>query len=527
VQSQDGAYATLTDGEGHFEFEIPKTNTEPRNSGGFETAVVTGPQPVPGSPIFLTVHRPGFLDDLNDQIEAFPGSDVNIPLVPEARITGRIIFSASEPAAGVNVQLFSRLVQDGMPRWMPSNATQTNSSGEFRFAELNPGTYKVSTEEWMDNDPTGFIPGGQLHGYPPVYYPGLPDFAAAGTLQLTAGQTVQADITLVRQSYYAVTIPVLNAPENTGLNITVSVQGHRGPGYSLGYNPQKQTIVGQLPSGNYVVEAVGLGPVSSSGATNLVVASAAVQGPPLALNPTASIGVNITEQFSSKDNLSSSFGSANGKSFQIRGPRRYLNLDVVSADEFAPFGNSGVRPPTRPNDEAIVLENLAPGRYWLRFHSNHGYVAAATTGGVDLLREPLIVTPGSNTPIEVTMRDDAAEIEVTAPHDIADTGVQSGAGTYRSWRPPAYVYCVPLPDSPGEFTQLGFNRTESETEFTSQNIPPGAYRVLAFKTEQQNLPYRDAESMKAYEAKGPVVHLTAGQKVTLELPGISEVEASR
>lgn len=524
VQSQDGAHAVLTDSQGHFEFELSQTNVEAENNSGF----VASPGPVAsdflGNPIFLTARRPGFLDDASDRIEAFPGSDVTIPLIPEALIVGRII-SGSEAATGVNVQLYSRLVQDGMPRWIQNNATRTNSNGEFRFAELPRGIYKLSTQEWMDNDPTGFVPGGQLHGCPPIFYPGLTDFATAGTIQLMAGQTAQADITLVRQPYYQVSIPVLNVAENTGVNITVSVQGHRGPGYSLGYDPQKQTIVGQLPSGNYVVEAANFGPVSSSGAMNLAVAGAAAEGPPLALAPNASITVNVTEQFAAKDQLESQTWEVNGKSFEIHGPRRYLNLYVESADDFASQMNAQIRPPTGANDVAMVLENLAPGRYWLRFHANRGYVAAATMGGVDVLREPLIVTRGSNTPIEITMRDDFAEIEVSAPNDAPNSELASGTGApYRSWRPTAVVYCVPLPDGPGEFTQLGFARTETETKFVSQNIAPGDYRVLAFKTDQPNLPYRDAESMKAYEAKGPVVHLTAGQKATIQLPGISEGE---
>jgi len=77
-----------------------------------------------------------------------------------------------------------------------TNAVATNSNGEFRFAELRPGTYKVLTREWMDNDPEASVPGGQLYGYPPVYYASASDFAAASTIQLTAGQTFQADMSL-------------------------------------------------------------------------------------------------------------------------------------------------------------------------------------------------------------------------------------------------------------------------------------------------------------------------------------------
>jgi TPP-dependent pyruvate/acetoin dehydrogenase alpha subunit len=52
-------------------------------------------------------------------------------------------------------------------------------------------------------------------------------------------------------------------------------------------------------------------------------------------------------------------------------------------------------------------------------------------------------------------------------------------------------------------------------------MAPGDYRVLAFSTAQPHLAYRDAEAMKAYESKGPVVHLTAGQKTTVQVETIS------
>jgi hypothetical protein len=55
-------------------------------------------------------------------------------------------------------------------------------------------------------------------------------------------------------------------------------------------------------------------------------------------------------------------------------------------------------------------------------------------------------------------------------------------------------------------------------------MPPGVYRVLAFANQQPNLPYRDAEAMRAYESKGQVVHLSAGQKASVQLQLIPSIE---
>src|SRR5438445_4706662 len=111
------------------------------------------------------------------QTRVTPGADLTLTLIPESLITGRVILSTNDAALGVDVDLSTREVQDGMPRWIRKGSTRANSNGEFRFAELPSGTYKVGTRELPDNDPAVTVPGGQQYGFPPVYFPGAPDFA--------------------------------------------------------------------------------------------------------------------------------------------------------------------------------------------------------------------------------------------------------------------------------------------------------------------------------------------------------------
>ena len=85
----------------------------------------------------------------------------------------------------------------------------------------------------------------------------------------------------------------------------------------------------------------------------------------------------------------------------------------------------------------------------------------------------------------------------------------------------AYVYCIPLPDSSGRFTVSGIS---AEGTFQLQQLPPGAYRLLAFDRQQDELEYRNAEVMNIYEDKGPVVRLVAGQTEQVRVPLISTKE---
>lgn len=514
VMTPGNSYAGLTDGEGHFEFTLPTTGSD--GSGRTEAQHFTF------SSLDLIARKPGYLDDPNGSpVQATPGTEITIPLLPEAVIKGRVVTSESDPALGITVQIYSRQLQDGTFKWVQAGSALANSNGEFRFAELPPGTYKLMTTEWMDDDPAATVPGGQQYAFPPVYYPGVPDFAAAGTIQLTAGQTVQVDLPLTGQPYYPVRIPVANADGSGRMMITVSVQGHRGPGYSLGYNAEKQRIEGLLPRGNYLVEASTFGPNSTSGAVHLAIPGAPAESPTLTVTPNSSISVHVVEEFTAADSTISQTWNVGGRSIRVKGPRAYLQISAENADDFAQQGAATLRPPTGANDDSLILENLLPGRYWLRPHSSRGYVATATMGGADVLHEPFTVAPGSSTPIEITMRDDTAELEGTVA-GLSVPSVTTGSTFSSRLSPPlAWVYCVPLPDSPGQFEQLWVS---PDGKFNSPAMAPGTYRLLASRSRQLSLPYRDAEAMRAYESKGQVVHLSAGQKVNVQLPTIPSTE---
>jgi hypothetical protein len=506
VYSPDNRYATLTDGEGHFEFSLPKVAGE-SGAGSYSSGYAR-------TPFWLMARKPGFLEDRGETGPAVmvPGKEVTIFLMPEGVIKGRVTFSATEPARRLNVEIVSRQVTDGMLRWQSGGSASTNSNGEFRFSDLQPGTYKLLTHEWMDNDPVTATPDGQLYGFPPMYYPSATDFAAASTIQLAAGQSFEADLSIVRQAYYAVSIPVTNTEPNGGMNVTVSPQGQRGPGYSLGYNRARQTIEGQLPNGKYLVEAAGYGPNAASGEVHIAVAGASVNGPGMVLMRNNSISVNVKEQFTSNDGPRSGSWNDGKHTFAAHGARLDVNLRADPLDEFGQTGSALIRQPIGPDDDSLVLENLAPGRYWLRLYPSRGYVASATMGGVDLLREPLVVVPGANTPIDITMRDDNAELE----GNLLGVSATSAAST-----PRAHIYCIPLPDSPGQFLDVS---PSPDGSFDYRMLAPGAYRVIAFGSPQRDLPYRDSEAMKLYESKGQIVQFAPGQKVTLQLPIVSASE---
>jgi hypothetical protein len=375
---------------------------------------------------------------------------------------------------------------------------------------------KVFTDELLDRDPITFDPRGQLYGYPPIYYPAAADFASASAITLEAGKTLQVELSPVLQPYYPVKIAVTNIGAGPALNVSVARQGHKGPGYSLGYAGDS-SIEGVLPSGTYAVEAsTQQGQQTASGSVNITVNGAPLTHVSMAVIPGGSIPVNIRNEQSEQGRQSSGFMTSGKFSRDVQ-----ADVSLQPADDFDWTGFATLRLPRKPHDNDLALENVRPGRYWLNVIPASGYVASAVAGSVDLLRQPLVVGPGgSSLPIDIVLRDDGAMIEGTVegmPVTPSSVGGTAGAGLVRI--PAAsYVYCIPLPDSPGRFT---VSRISPEGTFQLQQLPPGVYRILAFDRQQDELEYRNAEAMSIYEGKGPVVRLVPGQTEQVRVTLIS------
>jgi hypothetical protein len=544
VYSPDNRFATLTNSEGRFEFTVPKAESAAQGGSDSNTGVSGRVQTgASHRPYALLARKPGYMSDPanpSQNLQNDAAKDLTLTLVPESLIVGTVTLPTSEAPDSITLQIFRQQVQDGRARWVVAGGTQSTSDGQFRFADLTAGTYKLITRELLDRDPLGADPfardaRGQLFGYPPVYYQNAPDFEAASTIELAAGQTQTVSLALVKQPYYRVKVPVVfqdSAPgsegvsaQENGINVEVYAHGHKGPGFSLGYNNLHHAIEGMLPNGTYTVEGTS-GAVS--GLATITIKGGPIDGSGITLLPSASIPVSVKEEFTSADNTGTTTWTINGRTATIRGPRRYLNVTLEPADDFRMGRQHSLRDPTRAGDAALAIEGVPAGSYWVRVQSGRGYPASIRSENLDLEHQPLMVgAGGAPSPIEITMRDDTAEISGTVEGvmtpvqgaSIASSGSE-GSTFYTPYdgQTGAHIYCIPLADSSGQFTEIGVS---SDGSFVSQGLAPGAYRLLAFDREQRDLEYRNPEAMRAYDAKGPVVRVSGGQKERVQLQLIS------
>ena len=537
VHSLDNRFATLTDDQGRFEFRIPRTENQTGGSASAEPAPVLVPAfssaalanqvaaqlafQVNAISFQLRARKPGYLTDTTVPEFVASGDEANetltIALVPEALLTGRVNLPSEATTDRGQVQLYRREVQEGRGGWVQAGVAATDSEGEFRFADLAAGEYKVFTSEILDRDQMTVDPRAQLYGFPPVYYPNASDFDSAAVIQVAAGATSSANLTPVRREYYPVRIGVANATQGTGHNVLVFPQGHNGPGYSLAYNERERVIEGLLPNGAYTLELESFGQGATSGQMSFSVRGGPFVGRSIALLPNSTLSVVVKHEFESGDNPAAAVETLTDQP-QVRRSAdsgRDVQVNLIPLEEFRQQKNSTpAHPGSGAGDPTLVFENVTPGRYRIRVQAAKGYAAAVTSGGTDLLRQPLVVSPGvANPPIDVTVRDDGAHVQGEIEH-WAEEAKTRGSSFNAPGYPPACVYFVPKTGSGGQFRVAWV----SDGKFELSEVPPGEYEVLAFDRQPLDLEYENSEAMQKYEGKWQGVHLGPGTKENLKVP---------
>lgn len=384
--------------------------------------------------------------------------------------------------------------------WVVAGRAMTRTDGSFRLGDLPPGSYMLNTHATLDS-PEGALGDGEhpVWGYPPVYYPGVTDPNAAGILTLTAGQQAQADFTLKRQQFFPVTIAVRGGQQGTPGEFNVLDAGGRTTGFPARYAILEQVVHASVPNGSWVLNARGFGQTMTWGRATFQVAGAPVSLA-IALEQIPHIPVDIQRNFTSSN-------------VPVPSTNPGMNLRLMSADAFNTAGGGGfltTRPPAEGGGWQINVTE--PGRYWFSASTfPPGYISSITSGGTDLMSNPLIIGTGSSiAPITVTLRDDSGKItgQVSAGSAPAATEAQQSSAVQ--------ICAIPLFPT---IVTIPVTMTAPDGSFNFAGLAPGSYRVTPCDAPQE-IDFHSAEGLSAWSGKGQVVSVPAGgtAQVTLSAP---------
>jgi hypothetical protein len=445
----------------------------------------------------VVVLKPGFARDQDlDQgtqtvVTISPDSpSVTVKLVPQSVIYGRIQNIDREPVEGIPVKAIVSHIVNGRKSWQQAGESSTNEDGEFRIANLSPGTYYLAA------GPSDGARAASDEGYSAVFYPGVTDMASAAPVEIAPGQQLDADFSLSSAPLFKVVGTLTGLTTGSAPNIAFVDRLGNSFSFLKRFNRQTGQFEAEVPAGQYILQAANW--------TDGKAAQAQLE-----LNVTSNIaGLVLTLATSEPTPIivkAENMRLSNGGAGAGQDARDFVRIhfiengQLISSAEYWSESQGDINP-------SVVMPQVPPGTYTVEvFARDSWYVRSAQCGGTDLLREPLTVPAGTQMPpIEVTLRNDGAALTGHVPME------QGGS--------PATVIALPESDLSGQTA----SEIASDGSFNLPNLAPGNYIVLAVK-DPDKLEYSNPAVIAQFLPRAAHVSLPPNGKRQISLALINGV----
>ena len=404
--------------------------------------------------------------------------NIQIAMVRESSIVGRVIEPDGRPAIGAPVSLLQYSYDDDGQRGLVSagretNGKRTDDRGEYRFFGLPPGEYYVRI--YLE---------GLVGRWAAVYHSGSVDEQNAAPLHVRAGDELRlSPITLVERETVAVRLRFPDTTAQIGWLKSVHFESGQVLTASGGFAgfpcaACSNEMVVELARGAYDVMMnwgpLG-GPQSYSSRVRLD-ATAGATSQELAPTSLVRIGVNL------------SFLQGNDQDIVPAGLRCILRATY----QYVPI--AGCR------GEA----NIPPGSYDLRLEGlpRDAYVVSAEVGGQDIFSARIPIR--TDTELAVVLRTPGAII-------VGD--VRGFAGERM-----AHATVALVPDPPLRAVSALYRSVTSDINgrFELRGVAPGTYQLFAWQ-DIEGAAYRNADFMQQFEGKGQEVRIQGNEPRTIDI----------
>ena len=477
---------TVRDTYTHLPVEGAEVSAVAREAAlGPEEPVLTGPdgrfifKDVAEGPVNIIVKRSGFIS-VGMSSSSYSPSDTLFTVGPAANdfeigitrlgmISGRVVNSDGTPLQGVFVYLTARELSIGRRnwRWVTGQAV-TGKDGMYSFPNLRPGGYVIHTLL----TPVTSAPGGLSHeAYLPKYYPNAADFASAARVDLK-GQDVQVDFSLSMGKVYLVSgfvkgLLAPNAFQCQFANATGQAMGSGG----FQYDSATAGFAIMVPNGRWTLWCDG-----SAGK------------PP----DYATVRAYATREITVKD------ADVQGLQIELHQPVNIpINENIAHLVRIYPPTEGLAPEPDFVQLEPTEIRGVPPGKYRIRIGAGT-CTESIVSGGVDLLRDDLVVADGSRPPV----------IHVTRFSKCPTLG-----GTVHSQSSDSKGVVLVVSDSDHIEPEI---RPVYEGRFGEISLMPGTYHVYAFDT-LNGLEYANLEALREYPGQTISIDKDTHAMVSLEL----------
>ena len=525
-----GSKASLTDGEGRFEFrELPAGRfTVNASKSGFVNVQYGQTRPFEsGRPI-----------ELADK-QVLENADIVMPR--GSVIAGRIVDEFGEPMPDDSVTALRQQWSGGRRRLTPApgRIAQTNDLGQFRLYGLPPGDYYVSAT--LRNTGADFMaiemlaaeglrggggagPSGSTptSGYAPTYFPGTPTASDAQKVTLIAGQENQSvDFALVAVRLAKVTGIVVSSEgkplSGAMINLMPASRGDfvLNMGGSARTNQDGAFTLSSVAPGDYTLQANSMQVMTSSEGGNTMVfrvsGGPGGEGQEFGSLPLSVAGDDIPNLVLVTSKGSTATGRVTFEDGTKPPTMSNIRITAMSADGDGPGMSLGGGPGSgapKP-DGSFELKGMAGTRIIRAMNLPPGWtLKAVRLNGVDVTDSGIDFKTGdavAGLDVALTSRGTAVTGTATGSDGspLKDYTVVVFADNPELWRVPNTRW-------------VSGRRPDQEGRFKFENLPPGTYQAVAVDYIPQG-EWNDPEVLERLKGKGRRFTLGEGGNETLSL----------
>lgn len=439
---------------------------------------------------------------------------LQLRLQAAAVVRGRVTDEDGDPMPNAEVSVLRQTFLAGHSHWEQAGAERTNDLGEYRIANLPAGNVYVSVNPPPDFRSLIETSGAAPHApgpekpatsYQTTYYPGTGDRSQAAPIQLHAGDDFPIDFSLTPSPSLSIRGTVVNLPPRTSASIMLQSRDFNLVLNGAEMHKDGSFVIHDVAPGSYTILATVDGsPVPMTARQALQVGSNNVDGLRLAPQPGATVrGQLRLEARSGMGRLDPSqlflaLQSVDGEQEgAVTVAESFPNLTHVAADGSfqwvdVPAGTYYVQMATGDN---------AANDEW--------YVKSAVAGGRDQNDSGINLNGGT------VVLDLAAS---------ANGGTVDGVVTDHKGQPVTNAVVVAVPDVRRQrVDRYRKTLTDQSGHFTLRGIRPGDYTLLAWESVDGEA-YYNPEFVKSYEGQGSALHVSDGDRKTMQVEAIPAAE---